>query len=228
MIDLIRAKQAIANLSFKIDKSYWKQSGLSKYILIMNRRYSSVFFKEDESLFISLFNDFYGLTSYGYEKQSFQKPYYEIFKEVYKNSGGNKREIEYVLNEIYSRCRKKGKQTVELSYASKMLHTLEPDRFPIWDSVLIPRKKNDSNGNPIPQHFAIPAFGGIKNKKFTDVSKAVDEYNKYVEAFKRYMQDNTSTPYLGGKRIIEMFKKTFPKTGISEIKMIDFVLWQDR
>ena len=228
MINSTNAKKAIANLSIKIDKSHWRQSGLAKYVLIMNRRNSSVFFKEDETLFISLFNDFYGLTGHGYEKQSFQQPYYEIFKEVYKNSDGKKRSISYVLNEIYTRCRKNGEQTVELSYASKMLHTLEPDNFPIWDSVLIPRKKYDNDGNPIPQHFADSAFGGIKNKKFKDITKAVEEYDKYVAAFNKYMGDNSLTPYLGGKRIIEMFKKVFPRTGISEIKMIDFVLWQDR
>ena len=68
-----------------------------------------------------------------------------------------------------------------------MLLTLEPDNFPIWDSVLIPRKKYDDDGNPIPQHFADTAFSGIKNKKFKDITKAVEEYDKYVAAFNKYM-----------------------------------------
>lgn len=94
----------------------------------------------------------------------------------------------------------------EISFASKMLHHLDSS-FPIWDSVVAT------------QHFKFKRIntGDLNMRK--DVMWNL--YLKYIDNFYRYMQSPD------GKKIIKLFDDKFCAE-ISDVKKIDFVLWQDK
>lgn len=95
--------------------------------------------------------------------------------------------------------------TYETSFSSKMAHTFNP-QIPIWDSVVTTR------------HFGFKAPTGVKDRE----QKTIDRFNEYSEKFYKYMKSSE------GQMLIEMFDKAFLGNGISDVKKIDFILWQDR
>lgn len=95
--------------------------------------------------------------------------------------------------------------TFETSFSSKMIHTFDPN-MPIWDNVVTKR------------HFGITAPTYPKNRE----QKTVEKYNYYKEKFYDYLKSGE------GQMIIELFDDKFPDSGISDVKKIDFILWQDR
>ena len=98
------------------------------------------------------------------------------------------------------------KGSCEISFSSKLVHTINPN-FPIWDSIV-------TKG-----HFRISApYYQIKNKE----QICCERYEQYYSEFKNYM--NTQE----GKILINKFDEAFPDNNITNIKKIDFILWQDR
>lgn len=96
--------------------------------------------------------------------------------------------------------------TYEMSFSSKLAHTINP-LLPIWDSVV-------TKG-----HFGIRApYAGAKDKEKACCRK----YAEFEDAFYDYMATDD------GIQIIHAFDEAFPDSGISDVKKIDFVLWQDR
>ena len=195
----------------------------------MNSRYKANFDPSEDKIFQLLFCDFYGLNSNGYQVDEFIVPYFSLFNDILKDK--NKQNIKYILEGIQRGCRRLNSKTneitetgLELSYASKMLHTISPSLYPIWDSKLIPSKQSG-----IYDHFANPIYGGIRNKHdFKDIDDAVSEYIKYTHHFNKYLDSKGNENSLGGKELISLFDKAFPNSGITDIKKIDFVLWLDR
>ena len=59
--------------------------------------------------------------------------YYEVFKE-YKCKTSDYSIVD-ILNDLY-KIDNNGKHMVDLSFASKMLHTLKPKKFPIYDNMV--------------------------------------------------------------------------------------------
>ena len=96
--------------------------------------------------------------------------------------------------------------TYEMSFASKLLHTIDP-LHPIWDSVVTGR------------HFEMKApYASSKNRETTCCKR----YAEYEDKFYDYMSTDE------GCMIIHLFDERFPDNRISDVKKIDFVLWQDR
>lgn len=95
--------------------------------------------------------------------------------------------------------------TFEVSFSSKLVHTLNPEQ-PIWDR------------NVTDKHFGhkIPAYGTKDREK-----KVLDRYGRYKRDFLKYMASDD------GKAVIRAFDKAFPKTGFTDLKKVDFVLWLD-
>ena len=95
---------------------------------------------------------------------------------------------------------KKGKcHKIEMSFASKLLHTIKCDS-PIWDSQVC--KKLGINGSI---------------KTFDDGDKAYDELCKNYDKLKKDPQFKT---------FVSNFDSLFPGfSGITETKKIDFYLW---
>ncbi len=95
--------------------------------------------------------------------------------------------------------------TLEVSFSSKLVHTLDPEQ-PIWDR------------NVTDRHFGykIPAYGTKDREK-----KIFDRYMRYKRDFFKYVASDD------GKVVIRAFDEAFPKTGFTDLKKVDFVLWQD-
>lgn len=95
--------------------------------------------------------------------------------------------------------------TLEVSFSSKLVHTLDSEQ-PIWDK------------NVTDRHFGykIPAYGTKDREK-----KILDRYKRYKRDFLKYVASDD------GKTIIRAFDEAFPETGFTDLKKVDFVLWQD-
>jgi len=94
----------------------------------------------------------------------------------------------------------------EVSFSSKLLNALKPSE-PIWDSIVATK------------HFGckLPGYS-LKDRP----TACIKRYGEYREAFMKYAESPE------GKMIVRMFDEKFPKCGISDVKKIDFVLWQDK
>ena len=94
---------------------------------------------------------------------------------------------------------------LEVSFSSKLVHTLDPEQ-PIWD------------GNVTGRHFGyrIPACNTKDREK-----KILERYGRYKREFLKYMASDD------GKAVIRAFDEAFPKTGFTDLKKVDFVLWLD-
>lgn len=107
------------------------------------------------------------------------------------------------FEETLSYFRKYG--ALEVSFSSKLVHTLDPEQ-PIWD------------GNVTGRHFGyrIPACNTKDREK-----KILERYGRYKREFLKYMASDD------GKAVIRAFDEAFPKTGFTDLKKVDFVLWLD-
>lgn len=107
------------------------------------------------------------------------------------------------FEETLSYFRKYG--ALEVSFSSKLVHTLDPEQ-PIWD------------GNVTSRHFGyrIPACNTKDREK-----KILERYGRYKRDFLKYMASDD------GKAVIRAFDEAFPKTGFTDLKKVDFVLWLD-
>lgn len=95
---------------------------------------------------------------------------------------------------------------LEMSFVSKMVAIVDPS-YPIWDSIV-------TKG-----HFGIVApYTYAKDR----LQKGIEKYEEYCSCYEAYMQ----TP--AAKARIADFEKLFPSVEITDVKKLDFMLWQDR
>lgn len=95
---------------------------------------------------------------------------------------------------------------LEMSFVSKMVAMVDPT-FPIWDSVV-------TKG-----HFGIIApYANVKNR----LQKGIEKYEQYRYSYNTYMQTDEA------REKITEFEKLFPGTEITDVKKLDFMLWQER
>ncbi|MBQ7341317.1 MAG: hypothetical protein IJW41_04035 [Oscillospiraceae bacterium] len=95
---------------------------------------------------------------------------------------------------------------LEMSFVSKMVAMVDP-QYPIWDSVV-------TKG-----HFGIIApFANVKNR----LQKGIERYEQYRRCYGTYMQTEEAA-----QKIAE-FESLFPDAEISNVKKLDFMLWQER
>ena len=131
----------------------------------------------------------------------FCSDYFKYFEEIKNNINID---FETILRTISS-FRKNNE--LEMSFSSKILHSINPD-LPIWDSIVTK------------EHFGIlaPKKCG-KSDRIIEASKI---YYYYKDEIYKYMNSYE------GNEIITCFNDYFPNNEISNVKKIDFVLWQDR
>ena len=95
---------------------------------------------------------------------------------------------------------------LEMSFVSKMVAIADPS-FPIWDSVV-------TKG-----HFGIIApYAYAENR----LQKGIERYEQYCRCYNAYMQSEEA------KVKIAEFNKLFPSIEITDVKKLDFMLWQER
>lgn len=93
---------------------------------------------------------------------------------------------------------------LEMSFVSKMAAIADPT-LPIWDSVV-------TKG-----HFGI-TVPYTSNR----LQKGIEKYRQYCGEYATYMQTNEA------QAKITAFEKLFPGTEITDVKKLDFMLWQER
>jgi hypothetical protein len=149
--------------------------------------------------FKTLFEEFYMLKR---KKSTFRDKYFQYMQN--KKNCAASLQFKEVLDYLFTI-----EHTVEASFASKLLHTINHAKFPTWDRWI---GKNTG--------IIIPPTMAVKEKQ---KQKATEGYAELVQWFADYRQSEN------GKKMLAEFDKNFACfTGITDIKKIDLVLWQMR
>ncbi len=165
--------------------------GIEKYTFLQNNLYCVDVANNEE--YKNNYKNFYRMARRG---KTFCNQYFSIMENL-KNVKNI--DFETIFEQVYTI-----KNTNEISFSSKMLHSLNP-KFPIWDSIV-------TKG-----HFKInvPYYKANKNL-------LCEKYLEYTSQFEEYKLSNN------GKMLIDLFNKRYPNINISDTKKIDFILWQAR
>jgi hypothetical protein len=94
---------------------------------------------------------------------------------------------------------------VEASFSSKLVATINPE-LPIWDSIVL-----NHLGKKAPAYYR-------KNR----LKETVILYEEIAKWYERFMKTEEA---MG---IIQLFDEDYPNSGLTDIKKVDFVLWQIR
>lgn len=137
------------------------------------------------------FNAFYRLRK---DKKTWQNKYYEIFQK-YRNQKNV--EFDDLLEEIYNID-----NTVEPSFTSKMLATINPDK-PVWDKYV--REKLNLHDN-----------------KNYQIDKVKEDYAKIENRMKELLNNKNIA------KSIKSFKEKYDLNELSDMKVLDLILWQIR
>ena len=121
---------------------------------------------------------------------------------TYFESIKNKKDItfEEIVSYMY---RKTG--SIEASFCSKLLSTINPN-MPIWDQFVLMNLKLKVNGK-------------TKEDKLKDTIRV---YNQIVEI------ENNKLKEKDIQQSIKDFKEYFPEYKLSDIKILDYILWNSR
>ena len=177
----------------EIFKSFDKES-LVVYDYLQNKFNLKNENLSSDFLFQFIFRSFYRLDNAGLTKDIKDK-YFELMDR--KES-----DLRKILEELYHIKTLRKKESIQFSFATKLLHTLEVSN-PIWDSK-------------VEELFNLNPSKGKTSKERID--SCVNSYDK----LKRILTGLQKKKEV--KELIEEFKKKF-KTTISEIKVLDFLLW---
>ncbi len=183
------AKEKILDI---LEKDQLKK-GIEKYTFLQNNLYCVNVATNEE--YKNNYKSFYRIARKG---RTFCDQYFVIMENL-KNIKNI--DFETIFDQVYTI-----KNTNEISFSSKMLHSINSN-FPIWDSIV-------TKG-----HFKInvPYYKYKANKNLL-----CEKYIEYTSQFEQYKLSNN------GKMLINLFNKKFPNINISDTKKIDFILWQDR
>jgi hypothetical protein len=131
-----------------------------------------------------------------------QRPqtFYDTFYSFMEENKGSTPSFEKTLKYI-----EKELGRIEPSFSSKLVATINPD-LPIWDSVVLNNLQ-----------LKRPAY-----YRKDRMEETIRLYEQIVDWYKDYLKDEE------GQKMIELFDKEYPNTGITDIKKIDFVIWQLR
>ena len=150
-----------------------------------------------DNYFVDEYSKFYGIKRFRTEK--WQKEYFKIFK-YYRNKR-NKHQVfslKNILEDIYNKV-----GSVELSFATKMLHSLCPKKYPIYDSRVATVLEIDKpKGNEIDRKICSAC------KIYKELCKKIRENSYLSQEYDRVFKNNAK------------YRK------ISNIKKIDFLIWR--
>ena len=133
------------------------------------------------------YNGFYVLR---FTTEHFRRVYYS-YMETHK--ANNTIQFEDIFRHLYSET-----GGMELSFASKLLHTINPE-MPIWDSRV--RYHLNLKRRPI------------------SVEETIDYYSELVVMLTEYLKTPNATAVIG------VFDELFGETGLTPIKKIDNAIW---
>jgi hypothetical protein len=145
--------------------------------------------------FQKIYKDFYVLTAAGLTQEFFDE-YFQLLE----NKETDLKKILKILSKI---PRRKGDYAVELSFASKLIHTVD-NNSPIFD-------KNVAN------------VLGIKLNYKEDLDERIEDRVRAYELLKRKFAVLLKNPEV--QEIISDFKEKLC-ADINNVKMLDFILWK--
>jgi|SRR3989344_4480485 len=147
-------------------------------------------FPIDDNIFRFVYRSFYGLDNAGLSEECKQE-YFGLFK---------KREtsLQKILEALYHFKTRKGFNTYQFSFATKLIHTID-NNAPIYDSK-------------VHKLFKFPP-----RKK--EIKWCINTYNLLKEKYASLLQDNQVQ-----QRIKEL-KEKYSTQDLSDTKMLDFILW---
>lgn len=126
--------------------------------------------------------------------------FYNVFYSYLQSNKWTQISFEDVLMHIFNET-----WQVHASFSSKLAHTINPN-LPIWDKHVL--------GN---MNLQAPSYSS-KNR----IVKIIDVYNKLSDKYNEYLSSETWV------LIIKCFNYLYPNLWISDIKKVDFALWQIR
>ncbi len=200
MIDKDLIKQNIDRLSCVDKKELWNslRESVPVYLFIRDEHLKGDV--ASNHVFQFVFRSFYRLDNAGLSPE--QKTQY------FKSLSNNQTELKTILLALYDLETLKKKKSIQLSFATKLIHTLDNER-PIYDKY-------------------VSSFTGIKyyNEPTKDadakITKALGKYDELCTVYKDVFITNAKLLAL-----VSDFRKEFriEKSKISDVKVIDFLIW---
>lgn len=167
--------------------------GMKKYKRIMDSLYWTDVSADKD--FQRAFNDFFVMRS---RKSQYYDRFY-LFLEQKKHKGVS---FEETLDYL-----KEAEGQLELSFSSKLIHVINPNR-PIWDKIVAEN------------HFKmkLPGYGSDTSARQKEIIKL---YHEYCSRFYEFLDS------ADGQTILRLFNDKYPHTGFTDAKKIDFIMWVD-
>ena len=150
-------------------------------------------------LFQFVFRSFYRIDNAGLTPE-FKKEYFKILEQ---NRNEKQFDFEKVLRGLYSFPNRKGQNTLQFSFATKMLNTID-DKMPIYDSEVA---KMFSMSRPYQSEFEIK------------LDKYLDQLEKIQNGYDKIINQNLLPETIG------LFDQVFKDNKLSEMKKLDFIFW---
>ena len=147
-------------------------------------------------VFQFVFRSYYGLDNAGLSDK-IKKSYFELLAD-------KQAKLEYILLELYEIPTLKGKNTIQFSFATKLLHTIDNDS-PIFDSE-------------IGKIFKLSVSGVDRDAKIISCIKIHDSLKINYTKLKKEKKI---------KEVISKFRQKFNADAekVSDTKILDFIIW---
>jgi len=153
--------------------------------------------------FQTRFMSFYRLYGAGLTKD-FRKTYFEIMQGKRDSKFLDHSDVKDVISRLYEIKSAKGLNCIYFSFTTKLIHTINND-LPIYDSKI--------------REF----FGFSTPNLYLDNDMRVAEYLRQYEIIKDVYIDILGYNLLDD--FIEKFKISYPGFNISDVKILDFIIW---
>ena len=182
--------------------------GVRDYLEIMNL-YQNTDFGIDSDFAIK-FDAFFRVR----RNKEWREIFFKLFAEVKRGNETRPSDFKTILealhmllNELNQKAPQSVRSTIEASFASKMLHTVNPD-MPIWDSIVLSKLDFAKEVQPY-------KMSGLNDK--ARLNKCEEVYNKLIDWYKG--ED--------AEKLEKQFDTDFPeyKDKLGRTKKIDFMLW---
>jgi hypothetical protein len=177
-----------------------KPKAVSDYLFIVQNVYNDNI--SNNKSFQKTFKSFYGLNTAGLTEE-FCERYFNIME----NSKTSIVAVEDIVSDLYTIKRKKGDHSIQFSFATKLINTLNCE-YPIYDSK-------------------VRVLFGLKNLQgqYKDCKTALGNYNAQHNYIKTTIAKIIENNMLHA--VIQKFDNMFSfARSISIVKKIDFIFWE--
>lgn len=203
MRNLIELSEWVNDNSTKIIKLI-PQKGVNNYLIIGEHFLKGNVSNNKE--FQDVFKSFYGL-NIAYLTKQFDDSYFMKF-DNYRGQIITEETINSFLEEWYNILNSRERNTVQFSFLSKLLHTIDNDKivYDKWVRIL----------------FELKNVSSTKGFSFQEkVNIYYDQYQQLQNAYKVLIDSGNLDS------TVVKFEKCFPQAiGISNVKKLDFIFWK--